>query len=56
MALDAPVMGVPPVMEILVLLFDEGLGVEDLDVGFDLVLDFEILSDIRYPAAVVCLG
>jgi hypothetical protein len=35
MAAEAPVIGVPPVIDTFVLLLEKGLGVDDLETGLD---------------------
>lgn len=55
-AVDAPAMGSPPAIDILVVVDAEGFGVELRDTGLDLGLDFEGPSPIKYPAETCCFG
>jgi hypothetical protein len=52
-AVEAPAIGVPPAIEILVLAL-LGFGVDDRVTGVDFGFAFCCPSEMRYPAAVLC--
>lgn len=58
-AVEAPCMGVPPAMEILVVVFlAPGPGVDDLELGLEFGLDLDLgtgsRSETKVPAALDC--